>query len=137
MDEPTKVEPETKSPIKEESELNTEYANTVFLAPTLLDLKMIFGENEVFPGQGYNFHTSITIPWAAAKILQYYLATIVTSHEMDQGSIQIPKQMTPKPPEPPPVSRDANPLLWRHYEVMNENYHKFFTSQKSGEESKK
>jgi hypothetical protein len=110
---------------EDQPELSTEYANAIFLAPTLLDLKVIFGETVIFPGRGTNWHTSITIPWQQAKLLQYYLAVIVAAHEMDNGPIKIPVAMVPKDPPPLPVSETVKPELLKYLKFLHEYHHKF------------
>lgn len=61
-------------------------------------MKIIFGELEQSIGS-VEQHTAVTIPWTAAKLLIYYLATQVVAHEIANGKIVIPPGVMP--PEPP------------------------------------
>jgi len=51
-----------------DDELVADYANNTAFEQTIWDLKMIFGEYSQRAG-GVDWHTSITVPWAQAKLL--------------------------------------------------------------------
>jgi hypothetical protein len=67
---------ETEAKVGTRTEITSEYANNTFFEPTIWDLKILFGE---FTGRtdSVDWHTSITLPWARAKLLAYYLGTEV------------------------------------------------------------
>ncbi len=75
-------------------ELSVEYANNVMFEPTIWDLKLIFGE---WSGrsQSVEYHTSVTIPWAQAKLMLYYLQANVAAHEAANEKIKIPVTVMP------------------------------------------
>src|SRR5580698_4093433 len=76
------------------------YANNVQFESTEWDLKMIFGELDMGrkDGAGVEQHTAITVPWAQAKLLIYYLQLNVGIYEKIFGKIKIPDSVLP--PEP-------------------------------------
>jgi hypothetical protein len=108
--------------------LNTEYANNVFFEATVWDIKLIFGEwssrvNLV------DWHTSITVPWAQAKLIQYYLAINVEAHERMQGKIPFPASMIPPEP-PPPDPNDATGAAQDFYDMVMRHRKHFIDSLK-------
>jgi hypothetical protein len=84
-------------------DINVAYANNVFFEGTIWDLKLIFGEVSA-RSNTVGWHTSVTIPWAQAKLMQYYLAVNIEAHERINGKISFPTAMTPKEPPPPDPS---------------------------------
>ncbi len=98
-------EPQAGLPSREHNEVAAEYANNTMFEPTIWDLKLIFGE---FSGrsQSVEYHTSITVPWAQAKLMLYYLQANVAAHEVANGKIKIPEAVMP-PEWPPPTPDQA------------------------------
>ena len=78
-------------------ELNVEYANNALFEPTIWDLKIIFGEWSA-RSNAVDWHTSMTLPWAQAKLMAYYLAINVAAHELKNGTIKVPDAMIPNDP---------------------------------------
>lgn len=70
-------------------DLTTDYANNVAFESTIWDLKLIFGEYSDHD-KSVEWHTSITIPWAQAKLMQYYLQINVEYFESQHGKIEVP-----------------------------------------------
>lgn len=105
-------------------ELNSDYANNAVFEPTVWDLKIIFGE---FSGRAnaVDWHTSITFPWAQAKLMAYYLGINIAAHELRQGPIKIPQSMLPSEPPPPPETERNNPISQALYELVKEHRLKF------------
>jgi hypothetical protein len=92
MEDPNKpARPET-------DDLESDYANNVFFNGNVWDLKMVFGELSGVR-LGVDWHTSITLPWAQAKLMAYYLAINIASYELQHGSIRIPASMIPVDPQ--------------------------------------
>ncbi|HXA64865.1 MAG TPA: DUF3467 domain-containing protein [Bryobacteraceae bacterium] len=85
----------------ENNEVNADYANNTMFEPTVWDLKLIFGEYSA-RSQSIEVHTSITVPWAQAKLMLYYLQANVAAHEVVHGKIKIPEAVVP--PEWPPLT---------------------------------
>jgi len=78
-------------------EITSDYANNVYFVGTVWDLKLLFGELASV-GQNIDWHTSITMPWATAKLMAYYLQVNIAQHELSQGKIKIPAAMIPDIP---------------------------------------
>jgi hypothetical protein len=94
MDESARP-PSTDQP----DEITSDYANNVALEQTVWDLKLIFGEFSNRLGT-VEWHTSITMPWAQAKLLSHYLQANVAVWEINNGSVAIPEAMIPPPLAP-------------------------------------
>jgi hypothetical protein len=79
--------------------LVSKYANNVQMELSIWDLKLIFGELDQHTGQEVvDQHTSITIPWAQAKLLSFYLQLHIFFHERTNGKIFIPEYLLPNFP---------------------------------------
>jgi hypothetical protein len=78
------------------------YANNVIVLPTVFDIQMIFGEmdQQVEP-LVVRQHTSVTMSWIEAKLLQYFLSLQIAAHETVNGTIKIPAAIVPEPPTAP------------------------------------
>ncbi len=113
-------------PVSED--LTTEYANNVFLQPTIWDLKILFGELSALD-KSIDWHTSITLPWQQAKLMAYYLELNVAVMELRQGPITIPSVALPQEPPPPPADQ-ANPTNQAIWELIKERRRKFIESLK-------
>jgi hypothetical protein len=96
---------EEKVVIERIEEFVTGYANNVQFEPTAWDLKMLFGELSQTGGRvTVAQHTSITIAWAEAKILSYYLRIQIAAYELQHGKIQVPKEVLPPVPTAVPAN---------------------------------
>lgn len=119
------MEEHAVDPKQLEDQVDSEYANNVYLEPSVWDLKLIFGE---YSGRknGVDWHTSITIPWAQAKLLMYYLGVNIAIHELGQNSpTSVPTSMIPPPPpEPDPGSV----LDTRVYDFVVQYHQRFLDS---------
>lgn len=85
--------------------LDTDYANNVAFETTVWDLKLVFGEYSD-QDKEIDWHTSITIPWAQAKLMQYYLQVNIEAFESVHGKIRVPSAMIP-PDVPKPDPNDS------------------------------
>jgi hypothetical protein len=97
------------------------YANNIRFEPSVWDLKFIFGEIDQSKGEFVEQHTAITVPWAQAKVMAYFLAVNTILHQFQTGSIiQTPDSIKPPRPDPsdPAVAAEAKPifeyLAWIH-----------------------
>lgn len=110
-EQPKPLEPQTAE------DFVSDYANNVAFEQTVWDLKMIFGE---FSGRlsAVEWHTSITVPWAMAKLMSYYLQINVAARELRAGKIEVPRSMIPPGPPPPPPS---DPLEKAIFEMIQEH----------------
>ena len=109
MDETT-----TKTDAGADEEVSVDYANNVNIEATIWDLKVIFGE---YSGraQSVQWHSSITMPWATAKLLAHFLQVNVDMHELANGKIRIPSNALPE------VQVDeSNPSLKAFFDSVRE-----------------
>jgi hypothetical protein len=69
----------------------TDYANHSLLESSNWDLKITFGhlEQSLGPNQVVQ-STAITLPWAQAKVLHYFLTLHLIGHEAEYGRLVIP-----------------------------------------------
>jgi hypothetical protein len=121
------MEEPTKNSEDQTEDLTTDYANNTFFEASVWDLKIVFGE---WSGQtkSVDWHTSMTIPWAQAKLMDYYLAVNVAAHELRMGKIPFPESMIPPEPQPPPDSEKNNPAAIAFYNMVREHRQKFLDS---------
>jgi hypothetical protein len=122
---------EQQKPLRPDAdiELDSDYANNVFFEPSIWDLKLIFGE---FSGRSndVDWHTSITLPWAQAKLLHYYLGLNIAIHELANGSpIEIPAQMLPTLPQLP-EAEESDPLKRAVHDFAESNRNRFIQNLK-------
>ena len=101
------AEQEQKTPqqtveFKRQEDFETLYANNVQAEISVWDYKIIFGilDQSVQPNRVMQ-HTSIILPWAQAKLCQYYLQIAIAPHEVQNGKIEIPPSV--RPPDPTAV----------------------------------
>jgi len=99
-------------------DLTTDYANNVAVEATIWDLKLIFGEYSD-SDKSVNWHSSITIPWAQAKLLSHYLQVNVAVREVSEGPISIPEVMIPQPPPPLTPEQEKDPKAKAVYETIS------------------
>lgn len=113
-------------------EVTSRYANNTLFEPTVWDLKIIFGEYSR-RAAGTEWHTSITLPWAQAKLMAYYLGINIAAHELRAGLIRIPDSMRPAQPPPPlvsPQSGKEDPDAQAFFKMVSEHHQKFLESLK-------
>jgi len=112
-----------------EDAIESDYANSVYFVPTVWDLKVVFGEL-MASGKGVDWHTSITMPWAQAKLMAYFLNINIAAHESTNGIIRVPEVVLPPvPPEITEADKD-NPSVHALVKLINENRDKFLAEQK-------
>ena len=93
------------------------YANNVQFQPSEWDLRAIFGEVDFEDGRPFvQQHTSISLPWAQAKIMLYFLAVQIGAYEIANGKIVIPGTVLPPDPAPPEGELVSNSLARHIYE---------------------
>ncbi len=117
MAESTKATPTTK--IKRIEDFLSYYANNIQFEQTAFDLKVIFGEldqsgSEICIEQ----HSSVTIPWAQAKLLIYYLLGNVAAHELENGKIRIRSDLVPAPIPPLTPEQEKQPIAKELMELL-------------------
>jgi hypothetical protein len=94
----------------------------------LWDLKLTFGQtDQKISATTVVQHTAITVSWAEAKVLAYFVNAHVASHEAQIGRIVlIPDIVLPPSEEIPPNIPAAKHATWKKaYVAMNKLYQAF------------
>lgn len=112
MDEPTE-----KTQSSENEEMTVDYANNTMFEPTIWDLKLIFGEFSQLT-KSIEWHTSITVPWAQAKLMIYYLQANVAAYEINAGKIKVPEPVLPPEWPPPSPEQEKDPKALETFERL-------------------
>ena len=104
--------------------LTRAYGNNVRFEPSVWDLKILFGQLEQHTGTPeVTMHTAVTIPWATAKVLEYYVRANVAYCEKTFGPIKVPEFAVPAIPEAPSEevtqSQPDALELWRIYKDIH------------------
>lgn len=106
---PSEQTPASQSEFERDEDFLSVYANNVLFEPSVWDLKMIFGQLDQSEGRAVvEQHTAVTIPWAQAKVLSYYLQVNLTAYEIENGRIAIPTGVLPPEPGPIPPELEGN-----------------------------
>src|ERR1039458_6259205 len=85
-----------------------EYANNVFLEPTVWDLKLIFGNIDQAKGPNTVVqHSAIRLPWSQIKVGIYFLQFHLAVHEQLFGRVFVPKGIVNQP-HPPTEDQEKN-----------------------------
>ncbi len=97
-----------------------EYANNFQLEQSTFDLKLIFGQLDQSEGAAViQQHTAMTIPWASAKLLMYYLQLNIAGYELQNGKIKIPNELIPPPADRlPKEEEESNPNLKKLFDLV-------------------
>jgi hypothetical protein len=98
------------------------YANNVLLEQSVWDLKLIFGQLDQSGGKTatIQLHTAITLPWAQAKILSYWLRGHLDAYEITNGKIPIPSSIIPSELTAPSEEiKKSEPNAERIYALFN------------------
>lgn len=72
------------------------YANYANFEPSDLDVKIVFGQlNQHSGNRTVDWHTAVTMAWAEAKMLSYFLRVNLAIYEAQQGTVKVPVSMLP------------------------------------------
>ena len=71
------------------------YANNTAVEASVWDLKVVFGQ--WYQSGGVDWHTMVTMPWAQAKLLAFYLRVNLAMYEAQHGKVIVPQAMWPQP----------------------------------------
>jgi hypothetical protein len=112
---------ETPPAVKSERTENfiSTYANNVFLESSTWDLKLIFGQlDQSSAPNTIKQNVAVTLPWAQAKLLLYYLRLHIEAEEIADGKIHIRPDV--RPVEPPALTPEqkSDPAFKRIYDFM-------------------
>jgi hypothetical protein len=108
----------------------SEYANNFYLESSAWDLKIIFGQlDQSSTPNVIKQNVAVTLPWAQAKLLLYYLRLHLAAEEVADGKIHIRPDLIPpevSPPTPDEVKND--PKLKSLFEVVKKLRAEFIAS---------
>ena len=94
------------------------YSNNFHFELSAWDLKILFGQLEQHAGQGeVDWRTAITLGWAQAKILEYYLRANIAYREKLDGKIIVPRRVVPGLTEPTEEAKKSDPNAQALYEA--------------------
>jgi hypothetical protein len=123
--------PPTPTPIATQrvEDFESTYANNVQFQPSVWDLKILFGELDQGEGKAaIEQHTAITIPWATAKLMRYYLDLNISFYESENGRIKIPPRVLPPEPDPLPQELENDPQAKAASELVRKMRNEFIAS---------
>jgi Protein of unknown function (DUF3467) len=84
------------------------YANQFHFEISAWDLKVIHGQLDQTSGKPtIDWHTSVTMTWAAAKMFSYLIALNVLIYESNHGHISLHPSIVPPPLAPPTGDQDT------------------------------
>jgi hypothetical protein len=108
--------------------LDIVYANNARFEVSAWDLKIFFGQLNQRAGPGeVDLRTTVTIPWATAKIMDYFLRLNIAYYENNFGPINLPSQVTP-PAMVPSDEQLADPKTAKLFEIYRKIHAEVFGS---------
>jgi hypothetical protein len=107
---------------------NSAYANNTKFESSVWDLKISFGQLQQGENVEINWHTVVTIPWAQAKILDYYLRLNVAYQERLNGTIDVPTGVIPILEPPPDEIMKSDPNAKKIFEEYTKIHREIFGS---------
>jgi Protein of unknown function (DUF3467) len=109
--------PEGDNVHDDDDQIDTEYANNTAIDGTVWDLKIVFGEYSS-SSNNVDWHTRVTMPWAAAKLLLLFLESTIAGYEAIYGKVTFPTSMIPpEPPAPADENEQAKAIYDRLMEI--------------------
>jgi hypothetical protein len=108
----------------------SEYANNAFLESSAWDMRIVFGQLDQANPKApvIKQKVAITLPWAQAKLLQYYLQLHIDVEESQDGPIHIRPELIPAEPDKPKNEND--PREKALYEIIRRRRAEFMASLK-------
>jgi hypothetical protein len=118
---PEEVVTETQAQLKYEraDDFISAYANNFYLESSAWDLKIIFGQLEQSSTPNViKQNVAVTLPWAQAKLLLYFLRVHLEVEEMADGKIHIRPDLLPPEVSPPTPEQADDPKMKALFEVV-------------------
>jgi hypothetical protein len=128
---PDEASTETSAQLKYEHADNfiSAYANNFYLESSAWDLKIIFGQlDQSSTPNVIKQNVAITLPWAQAKLLLYYLRIHVAAEEVADGKIHIRPDLIPPEVSPPTPEQANDPKLESLFEIVKKLREEFIAS---------
>lgn len=113
---------------KAQERITSAYANGVNFELTELDIKILFGQRKELPGSKFaiDWRTAVTMAWAEAKLLSYYLRINLAIMEIHNGKIKIPAGLFPAAPTAP-ADLETNPRARELFEFVQKLHREFLS----------
>lgn len=108
---------------KTRENISSVYANGVNFELGDLDIKILFGQISRFGTPTVEWHTGVTMHWAEAKLLSYYLRINLAIYEAQHGDIKIPASLFPPSPVAP-ADLETNPKGKEVFETVQTMHEK-------------
>jgi hypothetical protein len=106
---------------------DSSYSNNIRFESYVWDLKIIFGSLQQRNEQAdIDWHTSVTIPWVQAKILDYYLRLNIAIQERNNGRIAVPSIAVPKLAPPSDEETQNDPKAVELFERFKKIHQEIF-----------
>jgi hypothetical protein len=122
------VAPEQAKPIKvtRSDDFITLYANNVVTDSTAWDMRLMFSQFDEVDGVGISRQkAAVSIPFALAKLLTYWMRAQIIAHEIETGrKINIRPNLRPGPPP----DEESDPELAQYFKALRELYDEFIAS---------
>lgn len=105
------------------------YANNVQFEQSAFDLKIIFGElNQSQSKVRVEQHSSVTISWAQAKLMAYYLQLNIAGYETQMGKIKIREDLVPVAIPPLSPEQEKDPKIREFFDIAKGLREQFIAS---------
>jgi len=108
------------------------YANNAYYESSAWDLTIVFGQLDQLVGSPaiIRQNIAITIPWAQAKLMAYFLRLHAEANDIQNGKVPIRSDLLP--PVPPPISEEdaKNPAAKKLYDLAVKLREEFIASLK-------
>jgi hypothetical protein len=121
MDKPEDPTSKKEQP-EQKRQIQRFYANNTYVETSVWDVRLMFGELDRFEsGKGtLDWRAAVTMPWAQAKLLCFFLMMNIAIHEQSNGFVRVPDGMIPRvpPPQEDPHDRQINALAVSLYRQL-------------------
>jgi Protein of unknown function (DUF3467) len=118
--------------VEQNKKIHSVYCNNTQFQNSELDFKIVFGQLNQPPGGGkaaIDWHTAVTMAWAQAKMLTYYLRVNLAIYEATHGgSIKVPPGMLPGSVTAP-NDLETNPVSKKVFEAVQQLQREFIDEQ--------
>jgi hypothetical protein len=114
--------------VKEPKDPTALYANNTTFEVSAWDLKIFFGQlDQRLTKMSTDWHTAMTMPWAQARLLEYYLRLNILFYEKKYGPITLPPQVVPQAfPYPTKEQIESDPQAVELWEAYRKVYQDMF-----------
>jgi uncharacterized protein DUF3467 len=105
------------------------YANNAYFESSTWDLKIIFGQlDQSSTPNSIKQNVAVSLPWAQAKIMVYYLRLHIAAEEIADGKIHIRPDVMPTEPPAPTPEQASDPTFMKLYEFATKLRQEFIAN---------